>query len=397
MNKPIKKKVAIVGASAAGLYAAIFLKRNHPEDYVILIDQNDKIGKKVLATGNGHCNLLNRGFRPNAFNCPSFMESALKRHPVSTLFDSLDSLGVKTMDVGDLVYPLSYSAASYVRYLGNVLAKHGVHLMLSTKVFTYKVKEQVALETDKGPQFFDEVIFAVGGKSQPNLGSDGSLFSEFAKHGYQVNPLRPSLCPIRTLEPTKQLSGVRHKATVTLSINGQTAYQERGEVLFKDDGLSGIAIFDCAHYLCCLNKGEKASISLDLFPDIPTEALAEDLLEASKENPEFFLEAYLEKPLKDYCLKRAGFDKKTPQNRCEMSKFAQVLKELEFTFKELYPFASSQVSAGGIDLAEVDESLRSKREKGIYFVGECLDVDGLCGGFNLGWCLLSALLVSEDH
>ena len=391
MAQDKKRKIAIVGGSAAGIYLAIFLMKKHPEYEVVILEKNDKLGKKLLATGNGHCNLLNKGMRADAYNNPEFMEEALKRCPPFRLLDELESLGVRTMEVGDLVYPLSYSASTYLRFLIGLLSSLGVKVRLGIKVDSYEVKGQVTLHTNEGPLPYDRVFFAVGGKSQPNLGSDGSLFDEFKRHGYEVAPLRPALCPIKTKEPTKSISGLRHKALVSLKENDRGIYWEKGEILFKDDGLSGIAIFNCQSHIAHRGDKENYVIEVDLFPDIPADSLCEDMLSAAMKNPQFYLDAYLEKPLKEYCLKKAGFEGKTPQNRCEIGKLVAVLKDLRFTFEASYPFAASQVTTGGLSVKEVDEKMLSLKEKGVGFVGECLDIDGLCGGYNLGWALLSAL------
>ena len=182
MNTTVKN-IAIIGASASGLYAAIFFKRKHPEYRVTVFDKNDKIGKKILATGNGHCNLMNRSFNPEAFNHPEFIETALNRYPVSSLFDELDSLGIRLTEVGDLVYPLSYSASSHVRFLAELLTKHGIELSLSTKITGYRADSKVHLSTDKGEFAFDEILFAVGGELLLAVHGEGEfIVARFGAH-----------------------------------------------------------------------------------------------------------------------------------------------------------------------------------------------------------------------
>ena len=390
-----KEKIAIVGGSAAGIYLAIFLMKKHPDFEVTILEKNDKLGKKLLATGNGHCNLLNKGMCADAYNDPEFMAKAIKEYPPARLLDELESLGVRTLEMGDLVYPLSYSASAYLRFLIGLLASLNVKVSLGVRVDSYEAKEKVVLHTGEGRLTYDRVYFAVGGKSQPNLGSDGSLFDEFKRHGYEVAPLRPALCPIKTKEPTKSISGLRHKAYVLLRENGKEIHGEKGEILFKDDGLSGIAVFNCQSYIARMKEQGKYEIDVDLFPEMPADSLCEDMVLSAKENPAFYLDAYLEKPLKEYCLKRAGFAGKTPQNRCEIAKLVAILKDLRFEFDASYPFSASQVTTGGVSIKEIDENMLSRKEAGVGFVGECLDIDDLCGGYNLGWALLSALLAAR--
>lgn len=377
-------KIGIVGASSSGLYMALFLKKRHPDFSVSLFDQTSKIGKKLLATGNGHCNLFHLGLTGKEYNRPDYVSSCLAIAGKEELLNALSSLGVMTTKVGDLVYPLSYSAKAYVSYLEQLALKLGVRIELGKKVIDYQGTDLVFENETK---HFDSLIFATGGASQPNLGSDGSLFSVFAKHGYNIAPLQPALCPIKTKENTKSISGVRHKALVRLYKGKELIYEENGEVLFKDDGLSGIAIFNCQSMILRNGKGDYR-IALDLFPNLSKKELSRNIEASKSANPSSFPLAFLEKELADYILKRAS--------SIDGAVLAEAMKNMTFTYASSYPFSASQVTSGGIDIANIDTSFRSKIEENISFVGECLDVDGLCGGYNLAWCLLSAYLCAKS-
>ncbi|MBO4737234.1 MAG: NAD(P)/FAD-dependent oxidoreductase, partial [Bacilli bacterium] len=281
-------------------------------------------------------------------------------------------------------------------FLGKLLAKNGVKVRLGVKIKDYVAKDDVVLYFEDGQESFDYVVFATGGCSQSKLGSDGSLFPIFKKHGYKVIAPKPGLCPIRTYEKTKSISGQRHEAKVTVTIKGIVAREEEGEVLFKDDGLSGIVIFNIASFINHLDSTEDVSIYLDLFPKVTLTALTMDLFASMKSNPTFFMDAYLTEPMKDYILKAAGvvLDGKIDKGIC--FKIAKVMKQLPFRFKESYGFDNSQVTIGGVSVENVGEKLRSKIEKNVSFAGEVLDIDGLCGDHNLTWCLVSALAVAES-
>jgi len=389
-------KTAIIGASSAGLYLAIFLKKKHPENEVVVFDKNDKIGKKLYATGNGRCNLLNSATGPKDFNHPIYMGPLLEKYDLPRLKSELGSIGVELVNDGAYVYPASLSAASFVKYLTDVALALGVEFRLSTKVFDYQKTSGWLLKTDKGDFLFDRLVFATGGMSQSKLGSDGSLFLVFFRHGYQIVPLKPSLCPIATKEDTASLSGLRHEARVTVNADGRIIHEEEGEVLFKDDGLSGIVIFNCEASIAHLSYEAAVSLSLDLFPAISQTELASRLLADQKINPKFFLDAFLAPALRDYILKEAGpFAKGKSLTKVEVYEVAKAMKGLELHFDHAYSFDNSQVTSGGVSLDEVGDHLFSKSEEGIAFAGECLDIDGLCGGHNLTWCLISALLISE--
>jgi predicted Rossmann fold flavoprotein len=378
-------------APAAPGYA-IFLKKKHPDYQVEIFDKNEKVGRKLAATGNGRCNLLNLATGPEDYNYPLYMEPLLKEYPYAVLKKELGSLGVQLVSDGVYVYPATMNANAYVKFLYDVATSLGVIFHLKIKVLDYEGGTPWTLLFGKQTYKADTLIFATGGMSTPNLGSDGSLFTTFFRHGYNVVPLKPSLCPIATKEKTKSLLGLRHEAKVTVTANGRLVHEEEGEVLFKDDGLSGIVIFNCESFICRLVGTPEVSLWLDLFPSVHLADLTQSLVEASTLNPKFFLDAYLQAPLRDYVLKAASVSLAKPLGKADLFKIAKAMKGLEFHFDHAYDFASSQVTAGGIDLNDIDGAMMSKLEKNVYFVGEVLDIDGLCGGYNLTWCLISSLL-----
>lgn len=381
-------KIGIIGGSAAGLYAAILLAKRHPDFHIIIIEKNDKAGKKLLATGNGHCNLFNANFSGKQFNHPEFVDSLLRRFPKERLLSELHDLGIATLDKDGLIYPLSYSAASHVRYLVGLCRELGVEFRFGEKVISAK---RTDVKTDKGNYAFDKLIYAFGGCSQANLGSDGSLFPLLKSRGYHVTKLEPSLCPLVSPDVPKSLFGVRHKCLVKLTKDKKTIYQENGEILFKKDGLSGIAVMNASSYY-----EEGTQIEADLFPDLSKEELEGILSRCWKENPEDFLAPVLEKPLAEFTLQKCQIPCKKQLVETNFSIIAEYLKCMKFRIFGKYDFDSSQVTRGGISLSDLDANLGSKMEDGVFFSGECVDIDGLCGGFNLGWALLSALTVADS-
>ena len=390
MRKPLldlmgTMKVAIVGASASGIYLALSLLSRHPSWKVILFDQEAKFGKKIAATGNGRCNILHDCPSPARYGDPEWFASLIQRIPFESLKSTLEEWGIPLRKEGELYYPLSNSAPSLVRYLGQSLKSLGAILSLSTKVLDYRPsQDSVTLVTDQGSERFDYVVFASGGASGKNLGSDGSLFSAFARHGYSVAPLRPGLSPIKTGKAYPSLSGQRVDAKV-ISHTVSASFEESGQVLFKKDGLSGIVIFNLESFLV-RKKAEKSTlVTLDLFPSRSEEELA-SALERDARRPHF-LSAYFPEPLADLFMAdlRAGGCKG----------LAHKLKHWDFSFEEPYGFEDSQVTIGGVSRLDVDASLASRKEPRVSFVGECLDMDADCGGYNLTWCLLSALIAAE--
>lgn len=379
------KRIAIVGASASGIYLALDLLTKHQDFEVTLFDHEEKLGKKIAATGNGRCNILHDNPLPENYDHPEIFKSFLQRIPFSSLKEKLIEWGIPLKREGDLYYPLSESAPSLVRYLWHNLTALGAKLRLGEKALDYSTHPNgVALLTSEGEEAFDYLVFAVGGKSGKNLGSDGSLFSVFERHGYQIQSMVPVLCPIRTKEHFPSLQGLRVNGTVRIK-GRDTPFEKSGQILFKKDGLSGIVIFDASIYLA--QKGYKGiEIVLDLFPHETFQSLKEKLRKDSI-HPHF-LEAYF--PLE---LARHFENIVTKQG---VDGLVSTLKHWAFHYEENYPFSDAQVTMGGISLNDVDlRTLSSKKEERVSFVGECLDMAGECGGYNLTWCLLSALIVSE--
>ncbi len=385
-------KIAIIGCGASGLYCAILLKKKNLANDVYVIEKDEKIGRKLYATGNGHCNLLNKSLAARAYNHPEYMGKVLSLYPYSDLKKVLSNWGLEVLEDGDYVYPLNYSASSFVGFLSDLCQSLNVHFVLNTRVSDYEMtKDRIALSTKEGKlPLFDKLIMAVGGESTPKLGSDGSFFPILRKHGYAIEELRPGLAPLKLFDKDiKPLVGLRHEAKVEAVVSGKTVFSEMGEVLYKDDGISGIVIFNAESALLRINAAKGAELHLDLLPGFSEKDLADHLTKDQKTNPSFFLKAYFQDALLRHILLRAHSETDVP-------KIAKAIKNLVYSVKEPYPFENSQVTIGGVSLQEIDPCLQSKREKGVYFAGEMVDIDGNCGGFNLSWALMSALMIVRE-
>ena len=385
-------RIAVIGASGAGLPFAALLLQKHPDWDVHLFDANSKVGKKLLATGNGHCNLLNASATPDDYNDPSFVSSAFERFPYAKLKEVLLSLGIPLLEMDNLAYPKSFTSSGYVDSLTSYIENKGGHIHLETKILNYQKKENKwVLQGFESEKTFDKLVFCSGGKSGRNLGSDGNLFAVFAKHGYKLTPFKPALCPIKTVESTSSLNGIRHAARISLFSGDKELYSESGELLFKKDGLSGIAVFNVQRKLA---HGGGDALAIDLFPDQSHERLSDELLSLSNANPDF-APAFLPVQLFSYC--KAAAKAKDLKSKGDVDAFCRVLKHLVFHVSGFYDYPDSQVTIGGISLDEIScKNYESKFESNVYFLGEVLDVDGPCGGYNLEWCLISALNLVES-
>jgi len=359
-------KVLIIGAGASGVACAINIKRRYPNDEIIIIEHLAKPLKKILATGNGKCNYGHLNIDFNQYNHPEFVQPIIQEFNTVQFFESLN---VKTKKVDDLLYPMSESAETVRNAMLKECAHKGIKFHLSETLIDYEVNDTITVKTDKEIYKCDKLVFAIGGKSSPKLGSDGSLFNLFKKHGYEFIEPQPSLCPIKIKENIKELDGIRIKAKLTLD-----NHSEQGELLFKKDGLSGMVTFNMSRFVS-LNKKQK--ILVDSLPEIDEKELKEYLGNHTKEEYAF---AYFHPVFAAYLLKISKNNDDLIRNS----------KALSLEVNGLYDYEFSQVTKGGISITNLTSKLESKFEKNVYFIGEIIDVDAPCGGYNLTWAFASA-------
>ena len=385
-------KIGIVGAGASGIYSAILLKRKYPSVEIFLFEKEKKIGRKIYSTGNGHCNILNADVNGTLFNKKQFIDDLLKKYPFGYLLKTLNSFGVATFQKENLIYPLTYSAPSLMNVLESQLINLGVKILVNEKVLDYhKSLQNIDIITDNDKYNVNYLLLCGGGKSSPNLGSDGSLYSILERHNYYINPLRPGLCPIVVKEKKylKELAGFRHTCSATLFKNNEFITKEEGEFIYKADGLSGICIFNLESLIMRENSNAKYVIKIDLFPNLDLSNVLTNVYNILGDN---FLEAIVPNKIHKEIYRQLA-ENKLDHN---LKSIEYILHNLSYTYESHYSFNESQVTIGGVDLNEMNNSLMSKKENNVFFLGEIVDINGLCGGNNLTWALLSALIVTDS-
>ena len=353
------KRVAVLGGGISGVFAGIKIKELHQDYSVDIFEKNEKLLKKMYATGNGKCNYANIGSLTDKYNHEEFALKIIDQYPPKEITKYLENIGIKSKNVGDLVYPYSESALTVVNHLVNIVNQLKINIHLQCVVNDYK---NGTLSTSEGPFSYDALIIAMGGKSSPQLGSNGGFFDCLANHGYLLKEMKPSLCPIKVKENTKMVDGLRAKVTMSLYQNNKLIHKEDGELLFKKDGLSGMVTFNMTHFINRLENLNGITIHVDFAKGIDGD-----------------YDSILHPTLAEY-LKKNHLD----------------IHDTVFTFKDFYGFNNSQVTSGGVSLSNINDDLSSRLEKGVYFTGEALDIDAVCGGFNIMFAFASAYVVSKN-
>lgn len=392
-----KTDILIIGAGSSGLAAAIEAARTAPEKNVTVLEHLPKAGKKILATGNGRCNLGNLNAADHRYTNAKFAQPVIEKYGTQNLIDFFESMGLFTRaDSEGRLYPMSNSAASVLDALRFECEKLGVKIICEEKAT--QIKKSGNGFTVNNNITAEKVIFATGGKAAPSQGSDGSGYPLLKSLGHSITPLSPSLVQIKTdTASIKSLKGVRAKAKLTLSTGGNS----EGEILFTDYGVSGIAAMDLSRFV---KADKKAEISLDLLPDFTQEAAKDIIISIARHNPampaESMLGGIIHKAIGTAAIKASlGFMPKTAAEikPKQAAVIAATLKDFRLSVTGTKSYNDAQVTRGGADVSEFDNNtMMSKKVKNLFACGEVLDVDGACGGFNLAWAFASGRLAGKS-
>ena len=398
----------IIGGGAAGLSAAVMLKQKCPKLQIALTEQLERVGKKISVTGNGRCNITNRKIEAENYYSGD-LEKVMKILGDFDYFKTIEffsTVGVEFAIENNKVYPRSFQASSVVDALRFGLEKSGVDICTQTKVLDIKRKNNYFDILIDNKDFncnclkTKTVIVATGGLAGGSkLGSNGDGYSFLRKFGHKIVPQVPVIVQVKTENSiTKSLKGIKADAFVTVTKNGKLLGDDFGEVLFCDYGLSGPPIFQISRYCT-----KDTVIHLDFFKDLNVNQLTVIISNRRKifsdiTTTEFFA-GFLHKRLGQAVLKKCDIklsdtcDKITD---AECKKIAQTLKSFEFKVLGNTGFVNAQATSGGVNLKEFNNGLMSRLIPGIFAVGEVLDVDGDCGGYNLQWAWSSANTVANS-
>ncbi len=395
----------VIGAGASGMMAAITAARAGKA--VCILEKLDKAGKKLLATGNGKCNFTNAHMNADCYHGEkAFINSVLEQFTVEECLAFFHSIGIYPKERMGYYYPNSEQAASVVNALLGELERLGVKIIFNTQVHQItSVDNGVSVSTNHGSFLSQRLLIATGLLAGAKLGSDGSMFPLLEAMGHRLNPVLPILCGYYCKGfDFKRISGVRAAAKVAAYVDGSPACEDTGEVQFTDYGLSGIPVFQISHALSKgLENGRKVEIRLCVLPQFDRESLIKELEyrkeHFSADSAEALLNGLINQKLSDAYLYKAHIHKDkliSSLQQGELEKLAEQLLDSSITVTKYRDYEYAQVCTGGIALSEIHwETLESKLVPGVHFAGELLDVDGICGGYNLHFAWASGYLVGN--
>lgn len=399
----ISMRIAVIGGGASGMMAAITAARAGAR--VVLFEKNDRMGKKILVTGNGKCNLSNLSFSDSCFHSKE-KEKAWKIASRFTPRDTIsffEGLGLMMKDKNGYLYPACEQASAVLDVLRYEVQARGIEVRYGAAVEQIQPlgEKGFALTVNGHAERFERVIVACGGQASPKTGSDGSGYRLMkALNIKMVRPV-PALVQLRCQEKGFQaLAGIRCDAVLTLLIDGQEAARERGELQMTDYGISGIPVFQFSRYAAyALEKGCRIQVCIDLLPELFAEQIPDWLKQRMERlkgrSAEEFLTGTIHKKWILYFLKEMGIKPNEEADNIPLSRWIALIerfKSFTVTVTDTNSFQNAQVCAGGVSLRQVDENLESTQYKGLFLAGELLDVDGRCGGYNLQWAWCSGYL-----
>ncbi len=390
------KKVIIIGGGASGITAAISAARMGVE--VLLIDHMDRIGKKILSTGNGKCNYTNRtqGVRFYRGEDPAFVLPVFRQFGFEETIRFFHELGIFPKERDGYFYPASGQASSVLDVLMMELRRLDVDVRTGCEILSVRKKTHTfEIQTRQGTFSSDSCIFACGGMAFPKSGSDGSAFPHIEAFGHTFTSLVPALVQMKAKQSFfKSIAGIRADSLVQLYINDQMVCQDRGELQLTKEGISGIPAFQVSRYAAkALANKQTAAVRLDFMPDLSVRELKRELEErfyrGDGKTAQEALIGMISKNLIPVFLKQSGILLQHPADQVSKKSLAALtgtLKQTAADIVDVEGFERAQACAGGVHTSELDaHTLESRLICGLYFAGEVIDIDGMCGGYNLQW------------
>lgn len=399
--------VIIIGGGAAGLFCAVSAKMKNNDLSIAILEKQDRVGKKLLVTGNGRCNLTNYNALPEMYH-GSFKHGAsylLETTPPNMIVLLFEEMGLlTTYDHEGRVYPLSKQASSVLDVLRYNCEYYGVDTFTNSYVKSIKKHNDIfSVKTSESEIKGKCVVISTGSKASPKTGADDTLINNMSSLGHTVSPLYPALSPVRVNSAyMKPLKGIRATGRVSLVINNDIIKSESGEIQFTDNALSGICVFNLSSEA---NKNKGSYLSLSLLPDFDFLSVYNILKNKQKfadktATADKLFVGIFHRMIGMCLLKEAGIspnDTITSVSDKALKSLAKIINDWKFEVVPHKDFSKAQVVSGGIYGNDIDhKTMMSKKTKNLYIIGEALDCDGDCGGLNLQFAFSSAYCAACD-
>lgn len=388
------RKITVVGGGASGLMAAVMAARGGAE--VTVLEHKDRVGKKLLMTGNGRCNLTNvSGFEGKYFSSDEAsmqkIYGALGRFGADDAMDFFRSIGVFTKEKRDGgIYPVSEQASCVLDALRSECAQLGVRTVVNADVSDVRAVK------------CDRLILATGGKAAPSTGSDGSGYALAKRLGHNIITPLPALVQLRCEgDFFKSVAGVRAQAGITLYIDGKKTAYEEGELQLTDYGISGIPVFQFSRLAArALHEKKKCEAEINFMTQVSEKDLDGSLAERyGGKTIEELLGGMVHKKIASLICRRHKLDARLTvfdAGEERVKAYIDELRHFKVRITSANSFDNAQVCSGGVPLGEVSDCFRSLKARNVYIVGELLDCDGICGGYNLQWAWTTGAIAGKD-
>lgn len=402
----LKVYCAIVGGGAAGLMCACVAKKNNKDKRIVVIEKDNRVGKKILVSGNSRCNLTNLNTTAENYHSDSFdsFDTLLSKYPPKKIIKYFESIGLMcTADEDGRVYPLSKQSSAVLSVLRNELKRRNVEEICDTEVISISSnRDSFEIKCNNKIIVAQKVVIATGGKNNYAQKVVSDTFAVSKSLGHTSTPLFPSLSPVKVKNKyIKSLKGIRATGKVTAVINNKKVKSESGEIQFSSDALSGICVFNLSSLI---NKSKNSQIIVQLLPDYSFEEIKDMIYRRIKltknENVQELFTGLFHKNIALAILKESNVDITL---RCDKLSGAQInsisstINSWKFECISDNDFSKAQVTSGGIKCTDINcKTFESKLKKNLYLCGEVLDVDGDCGGFNLQFAFSSGMCVGEQ-
>ncbi len=389
------KDVVIIGGGASGLVASIFAAMNGNK--VTILEKNNKCGKKLLITGNGRCNYFNNDMDINHYHTDNTeqLKKIITEKNNKKILNFIDSLGIVHKIKNGYYYPYSNQAISVLNALVNKAKSLGVEIINDYNVLHIKKENHFIINDNIKAK---NLIIASGGKAYAKTGSDGSSYILASSLGHKINKPLPSLVKLTGNVP-KKWAGIRSDVIVSLYENDKFIKSEAGEIQLTDYGISGICVFNISHFVSKgLSENKKEEVFINFAPFLKTDLIT--YLSAKKDlTISQILEGFLNYKLVNIILEKCHISKDSyfiNLNNEEKNKLNNLVTSFPVLITGTKSFDEAQVTTGGVSFKEIDENMQSKIIPNLYIIGEAVDVDGDCGGYNIGFAFISGMIAGKS-